>query len=86
METPDEPSAANIVARFEKNSKEEVRISVEMFHGRRIINMRVYYRDRADDQWKPGRQGLALATDRFKDLADAILQVGQHLKSQGLLS
>ena len=85
MEPPEETSPANIVARFEKNSKEEVRISVEMFHGRRIINMRVYYRDRADDQWKPGRQGLALSADRFKDLAAAVLQVGQHLKENDLL-
>lgn len=83
MDTPNEQSDANVVARFEKNSKEEVRISVETFHGRKIINMRVFYRD--DDVWKPGRQGLALSVDRYKDLADAVLQVGQYLKSNGML-
>lgn len=85
MDTPgqNEQTPANVIASFEKNAKEEVRISVDIFHGRRLINMRVYYRD--EGEWKPGKQGIALSVDRYKDLADAILRVGQHLKSQGML-
>jgi hypothetical protein len=73
----------NVLARFEKNSKEEVRVSVDTFHGRQIINLRVFYRD--GDEWKHGKQGIALSVERFKDLADAVLQVGQYLKTQGIL-
>jgi hypothetical protein len=73
-----------IVAQFEKNKKEEVRVSVGSFHGRQIINMRVYFKD-DDGSWKPGKQGLALSVERYKDLAGAIVQVGEHLKSKGLL-
>ena len=73
-----------VVAQFEKNKKEEVRVSVGTFHGRRIINVRVFYKD-DDGTWKPGKQGLALAVDRYKDLAGAILQVGEHLKANGLI-
>jgi hypothetical protein len=61
--------SSQLVAQFEKNSKEEVRVSIDDFRGRKIINIRVYYRsDRG--QWLPGKQGLALAVDRYRDLAD----------------
>lgn len=73
-----------VVAQFEKNKKEEVRLSVGIFHGRRIINVRVYFKD-DDGTWKPGRQGLAVSVERYKDLAGAILQVGEHLKANGMI-
>jgi hypothetical protein len=73
-----------VVAQFEKNKKEEVRISVGTFHGRKIINLRVYYKD-DDGTWKPGKQGLAVSVERYKDLAGALLQVGEHLKTKGMI-
>ena len=84
MNTPIESGDDVVVAQFEKNKKEEVRVSVGSFHGRQIINMRVFYKD-DDGSWKPGKQGLALSVERYKDLAGAIVQVGEHLKTKGLL-
>jgi hypothetical protein len=84
MDAPSQSTDDIVVAQFEKNKKEEVRISVGTFHGRRIINVRIYYKD-DDGTWKPGKQGLALSVDRYKDLAGAILQVGEHLKANGLI-
>jgi hypothetical protein len=78
------PSDSVAVAHFEKNKKEEVRVSIETFHGRKLINIRVYYKD-DDGAMKPGKQGIALAVERYKDLANAVLELGQHLKSGGLL-
>jgi hypothetical protein len=72
------------IVQFEKNSKEEVRVSIDDFRGRKIINFRVYYRSDAG-QWLPGKQGLALAVDRYRDLADAVLKLGEELQAQGLL-
>ncbi len=43
-----------------------------------------YYKD-DDGAWKPGKQGLAVSVERYKDLAGAILQVGEHLKANGLI-
>jgi Transcriptional Coactivator p15 (PC4) len=76
--------ASQLVAQFEKNSKEEVRVSLDDFRGRKIINMRVYYRS-DNGEWLPGRQGLALGVDRYRDLAEAMLKVGEALQAQGLL-
>lgn len=82
METSSGSNDDVLVAQFEKNKKEEVRLFVGTFHGRRIINIRVYYKD-DDGVWKPGKQGLAVSVERYKDLAGAILQVGEHLKANG---
>ena len=84
MDAPNQPSDDVVVAQFEKNKKEEVRLSVGTFHGRRIINVRVYYKD-DDGTWKPGKQGLAVSVERYKDLAGSILQVGEHLKAKGMI-
>lgn len=72
------------VAQFEKNSKEEVRVSIDDFRGSKIINIRVYYRS-PSGEWLPGKQGIALKVDRYRDLASAILQLGEALQEEGLL-
>ena len=73
-----------VIAKFEKNSREEVHISVDDFRGRKIINIRVYYRSESGE-WLPGKQGLAVGIDRYRDLAEAILKLGEKLKAEGLL-
>jgi hypothetical protein len=50
---------------------------VDTFHWRKLINIRVYYRD-DDGAMKPGKQGLAIVVDRYKDFAGAILEAGKH--------
>ena len=84
MDAPASPNEGVVIATFEKNKKEEVRVSVETFHGRKLINIRVFYKD-DDGTMKPGKQGIAVAVDRYKDLAGAILELGQYLKSNGLI-
>lgn len=80
----DEVSRGEVVAQFEKNSREEVRVSVDDFRGRKIINIRAYYRSESGT-WLPGKQGLALSVDRYRDLAEAILKLGEKLQADGLL-
>lgn len=80
---PDE-AVGEVISKFEKNSKEEVRVSVDEFRGRKIINIRVYYKD-PTGEWLPGKQGLALSIDRFRDLVDAVLQLGEWLETKDML-
>jgi hypothetical protein len=75
-------SRPGIVAAFEKNSREEVRISIDEFHGRKLINMRVFYRSESGT-WLPGKQGLAIGADLYRDLASALVKVGEALKAGG---
>jgi Transcriptional Coactivator p15 (PC4) len=75
---------SEVIAQFEKNSKEEVRVSIDDFRGRKLINLRVYYRSEQGN-WLPGRQGLALGVDRYRDLADALVKLGEQLQTKGLI-
>jgi hypothetical protein len=79
-----DPISGECIAKFDKNSREEFRVTVDDFAGRKLINLRVYYKD-ASGQWKPGNKGVALSVDLYRDLADAVLQLGEWLKSHNLL-
>jgi hypothetical protein len=74
----------NVIAKFEKNSKEEVWLSVDDFRGRKILNIRVFYRSQTGE-WLPGKQGIAISVDRYRDLAEALLKVGEKLIADGVL-
>ena len=80
----EEVTHGECIAKFEKNSKEEVRVSVDDFRGRKIINIRVYYRNEAGE-WLPGKQGVALAIERYRNLVDSVLQLGEWLEANALL-
>jgi len=73
-----------VIAKFEKNSREEVWVSLDDFRGRKIINIRVFYRAESGT-WMPGKQGLAVGVDRYRDLAEAVLKLGEKLRTDGLL-
>jgi hypothetical protein len=81
----EQATSSDVVAKFEKNSREEVWVSVDDFRGRKIINIRVHYKSETG-QWLPGKQGLAVSVDRYRDLAAAILQLGEKLNADGLLN
>lgn len=81
----EQATSTDVIAKFEKNSREEVWVSIDDFRGRKIINIRVHYRTETG-QWAPGKQGVALSVDRYRDLAEAILQLGEKLKVDGLLN
>jgi hypothetical protein len=81
----EQATSSDVVAKFEKNSREEVWVSVDDFRGRKIINIRVHYKSDTG-QWLPGKQGLAVSVDRYRDLAAAILQLGEKLNADGLLN
>jgi hypothetical protein len=74
----------DVIATVEKNSKEELRISIDEFHGRKLINFRIFYRSSSGD-WLPGKQGMALGVDRYRELAAAMVVVGEKLQEEGML-
>lgn len=79
-----EEQRSEVISKFEKNSREEVWVSVDDFRGRKIINIRVHYRGETGE-WLPGKQGVALAVERYRDLAEAVLKLGEKLRADGLL-
>jgi hypothetical protein len=74
----------HVVGTYEKNSKEEVRVSVDDFHGRQMINIRVFYKS-AEGEWLPGRQGISISPEHYRELAEALVKAGEILAARGVL-
>ena len=54
-----------------KNSRKELRISVDEFRGHRLLNLRVWF-ESDDGTMRPGKQGLAVRLQMVADLTRAI--------------
>lgn len=56
-----------IIARFVKNSVEEVRLSLTEFKGHKLIDIRAFYLD-LDNEYKPTKKGIAISVDLYPEL------------------
>ena len=69
-----EATAAPRVLTLRKNSREEVRVSLDEFKGMHLLNIRVWFMGE-DGQMRPGKQGVAVRLEMAADLAQAIREV-----------
>lgn len=60
-----------VVGQITKNARETIKVSVEEWHGRRIVNARVYFRAE-DGEMRPSRKGLAISVDRLPELVEVL--------------
>lgn len=72
------------VAVIQKNSREELRVSVETFKGVPLVNLRVWFRNE-EGEWRPGKQGVALRIDRLPELRKALADAEAEAARQGLM-
>jgi hypothetical protein len=68
----------NIVATFPKNSREQVRVILTEFHGREIINIRVFWSSDGTT-WNPSPKGLAIGIEKIPLLLAALQQAAEIL-------
>lgn len=77
-------SASLPVATIKKNSREEIRVSLDVFNGHRVFNMRVFY-EAEDGSMRPGKNGLAFTLDKLEPFAEAVTTGLMQAKAKGLL-
>ena len=72
------------IYRFEKNSFEEVRISLTEFKGKELIDIRVYFKPDGEEEMKPTKKGITISLDKFPELKKGLLALEKELaqKSQ----
>jgi hypothetical protein len=58
-----------LIATFEKSRREEVRVSIDEYMGKKLVNIRVFYKPEKGGEWLPGKQGVAVSVDRYRELA-----------------
>ena len=77
-------SAAVItVAEWAKNERELVRVTLDEFNGRPIVDVRVWYRHAASGEQRPGRQGITMSARHLPALANAVNQALDLAVQQG---
>lgn len=62
---------AQVIASFQKNPLEEVRVSLTVFKRKQYIDLRIYYKG-DDGEYHPSRKGLTLSIDLLPDLEEVI--------------
>lgn len=72
-----------IVAEFERNSREVLRVSLDQYRGRDTLDIRIWFRDGAE--LKPGRKGLTMSVVHLPALAEGLQLALARAKAEGLI-
>ena len=56
---------------LQKSAREELRVSLEVFRGQMLLNLRVWFCD-DEGEMRPGRQGVALRAELLPELQTAL--------------
>ena len=74
-----------LIAQFEKNATEVVRVSLTEYRGRKLVDVRVYYSD-DEGQYHPTKKGVSLSVDVYPDFKRALLELEKILLERDLIS
>ncbi|WP_336042567.1 transcriptional coactivator p15/PC4 family protein [Pseudooceanicola nanhaiensis] len=72
------------IATIKKNSREELRVTLDEFRGHHLVNVRVFY-DAGDGEMKPGKQGIAVKVELLRELLAALDAAEKSARQAGLL-
>ena len=70
-----------LVAEFQKNARERVRVSLTQYGGHELLDVRAFYED-ASGEWKAGK-GLAIRRELIPELRKALLAAERVAKAEG---
>lgn len=74
-----------VIAQFEKNATEVVRVSLSEYRGRKLIDLRVYYSD-DEGEYRPTRKGVSLNVDTYPEFKSALLALEKILLERKLVT
>jgi Transcriptional Coactivator p15 (PC4) len=74
-----------LIAQFEKNATEVVRVSLTEYRGRKLVDVRVHYTD-DEGQYRPTKKGVSLSLEIYPDFKRALAVLEKILLERELLS
>lgn len=78
------PAFPLVIAEWDRNSREVVRVALDQYQGRHTINVRVWFR--ADDgDLRPGKSGMTLSVKHLPAMADALGKALERAIELGLI-
>lgn len=60
------------VAAIRKADGAETRVAIDLYKGRRVLDVRVWYQPSGGAEYVPTRKGVTLDADKLPELAEAI--------------
>jgi hypothetical protein len=75
---------AIIIAEWQVNRGDRVRVSIEQFKGVDLINIRKWF-EAEDGSLRPGKAGIALNVKHLPQLADAMVKALADARERGLV-
>jgi hypothetical protein len=72
-----------LISSFEKNSREEVRVSLRDYMGHHVIDVRVYV-ENGEGAVIPTKKGLTISVEHYHDLKEAVAKLGKALEEHGM--
>ena len=73
-----------VIADFQKNKTEDIKLSLTEYQGHKLIDFRVYYKDKEGES-KPTKKGITVNIKFFPELKEAILKAEKILKEKELI-
>ena len=73
-----------VIADFQKNKTEDIKLSLTEYQGHKLIDFRVYYKDKEGES-KPTKKGITVNVKFFPELKEAILTAEKILKEKELI-
>jgi Transcriptional Coactivator p15 (PC4) len=73
-----------IIAEWQRNSREIVRVALDRFNNRETIDIRSWWQD-GEGNWRPGRGGLTLSVKHLPALADGLADALDRARALGLI-
>jgi transcriptional coactivator p15 (PC4) len=82
---PFPPRLPVICGEWLRNGHDVIRVTLDTFNGREIIDLRVWFRDSAGD-WRPSRSGLTLGIRPLPTLVAALTEANARARILGLVA
>lgn len=79
-----QPDYPIVVAEWPRNNHEILRVGLDFFNNRRIIDVRCWWRD-SEGNRRPGRSGITLSIQHLERLADGLALALQQARDLGLI-
>ena len=70
----------NHIADIKKSKNEIIKVEISQYKGNHYLNLRVWYFNEENNEFKPTQKGISIRPDLYEDLKDAILLAGEKLK------
>jgi hypothetical protein len=78
------PTLPLVVAEWDRNAREVIRVALDQFSGRHTINLRVWYRE--GGSLKPGKSGITLSLGHLPALTEAMGKALGAARELGLIT